>query len=84
MQQQEFDRLVEQTCSVTVTDPTAPLVDLGVDSLHTIALVMAVEEAYGIEFDPDTLTRLPLTSSAALREAAEDRAAATALTGTGN
>jgi acyl carrier protein len=66
MNQSEFDQLVERTCSVTVRDPEAPFVDLGVDSLNTIALLMAVEEQLGIEIDPEALTESTLGSPASL------------------
>ncbi len=49
-----------------VTDSEMPLVDLGVDSLHTVALVMAVEDRFAVELDPDVLADLSLTSSAGL------------------
>ncbi|MFF0791057.1 acyl carrier protein [Streptomyces spiralis] len=74
--QSQFDQLVEQVCAVTVTDPEAPLVDLGVDSLHTIALVMAVEERYGIEIDPEVIGDPSLTSSAGLWRSVQDQLAA--------
>ncbi|MEU2516884.1 acyl carrier protein [Streptomyces syringium] len=66
MNQPQFDQLVEEICAVRITDSEAPLVDLGVDSLHTVALVMAVEDRFGIELDPDALADLSLTSSAGL------------------
>ncbi|MFF8832038.1 acyl carrier protein [Streptomyces sp. NPDC015131] len=66
MHQPEFDQLVEEICAVRVTDPETPLVDLGVDSLHTVALVMAVEDRFGVELDPDDLADLSLTSPAGL------------------
>ncbi|MGW0615016.1 acyl carrier protein [Streptomyces sp. NPDC002788] len=66
MDQSQFDQLVEQICSVTITDQETPLVHLGVDSLHTIALVVAVEEHYGIEIDPDALADPALLSPADL------------------
>jgi acyl carrier protein len=66
MNQSEFDQLVERTCSVTVTDPETPFVDLGVDSLNTIALLMTVEEQFGFEIDPDALSESTLGSPAAL------------------
>ncbi|MET8248149.1 acyl carrier protein [Streptomyces sp. NPDC005202] len=74
--QSQFNELVERICSVTVTDPETPLVDLGVDSLHTVALVMAVEEQYGIEIDPDVLGDPALTSSAGLWRCVQDQLAA--------
>ncbi|MFE6824497.1 acyl carrier protein [Streptomyces sp. NPDC057690] len=76
MNQSQFDQLVEEICAVTVTDPQTPLVDLGVDSLQTIALVMAVEEQYGIEIDPEVLADPALTSSAGLLRSVQDRLAA--------
>ncbi|MEV6775969.1 acyl carrier protein [Streptomyces sp. QH1-20] len=66
MNQSQFDQLVEEICAVRVIDSEAPLVDLGVDSLHTVALVMAVEDRFGIELDPDALADLSLASSAGL------------------
>ncbi|WP_328720715.1 phosphopantetheine-binding protein [Streptomyces sp. NBC_00247] len=66
MDQSQFDQLVEEICVVQVTSSEVPLVDLGVDSLHTVALVMAVEDRFGIELDPDALADLSLTSSAGL------------------
>lgn len=75
MNQSQFDQLVEQICAVTVTDPHTPLVDLGVDSLHTVALVMAVEERYGVEIDPEALADPELTSSAGLWRSVQDRLA---------
>ncbi|MBD0838576.1 acyl carrier protein [Streptomyces sp. TRM68416] len=66
MNQPQFDQLVEEICAVRVTDPETPLVDLGVDSLHTVSLVMAVEDRFGIELDPDVFADLSLTSSAGL------------------
>ncbi|MDQ0583212.1 acyl carrier protein [Streptomyces rishiriensis] len=76
MNQSQFDQLVEEICAVTVTDPQTPLVDLGVDSLQTIALVMAVEEQYGIEIDPEALADPALTSSAGLLRSVQDQLAA--------
>ncbi|KQX71255.1 MULTISPECIES: acyl carrier protein [unclassified Streptomyces] len=76
MNQSQFDQLVEEICAVTVTDPQTPLVDLGVDSLQTIALVMAVEEQYGIEIDPEVLADPALTSSAGLLASVQDQLAA--------
>ncbi|MFD5078870.1 acyl carrier protein [Streptomyces sp. NPDC058371] len=76
MNQSQFDQLVEQICAVTVTDPEKPLVDLGVDSLHTVALVMAVEETYGVEIDPDVLADPALTSPADLWRSVHAQAAA--------
>lgn len=66
MNQSQFDQLVEEICAVRITDSATPLVDLGVDSLHTVALVMAVEDRFGIELDPDALADLSLASSAGL------------------
>lgn len=66
MNQSQFDQLVEEICAVQVIDSEAPLVDLGVDSLHTVALVMSVEKRFGIELDLDALADLSLTSSAGL------------------
>ncbi|MEU3227485.1 phosphopantetheine-binding protein [Streptomyces sp. NPDC006976] len=66
MDQSQFDQLVEEICAVQVTSSEVPLVDLGVDSLHTVALVMAVEDRFDIELDPDALADLSLTSSAGL------------------
>ncbi|MFK0194003.1 MULTISPECIES: acyl carrier protein [Kitasatospora] len=66
MNQSQFDQLVERTCSVQVTDSETPLVDLGVDSLHTIALLMAIEEEFGFEVDPDALADPALASPAGL------------------
>ncbi|MFD5038888.1 acyl carrier protein [Streptomyces sp. NPDC058378] len=66
MDQSQFDQLVEEICAVQVTDSEMPLVDLGVDSLHTVALVMAVEDRFAVELDPDALADLSLTSSAGL------------------
>ncbi|MEW2575225.1 acyl carrier protein [Streptomyces syringium] len=66
MNQSQFDQLVEEICAVRVIDSEVPLVDLGVDSLHTVALVMAVEDRFGIELDPDALADFSLTSSAGL------------------
>ncbi|AUY50623.1 MULTISPECIES: acyl carrier protein [Streptomycetaceae] len=81
MNQSQFDQLVERICSVKVTDPQTPLVDLGVDSLHTIALVMAVEEEFGIEVDPDALADPALASPAGLLQYVQTRAAAPAPAG---
>jgi acyl carrier protein len=78
MNQSQFDQLVEQICAITVTDPEKPLVDLGVDSLHTVALVMAVEEQYGIEVDPDVLADPALTSPADLWRSVHTQVAASA------
>lgn len=75
MNQSQFDQLVEQICAVTVTDPETPLVDLGVDSLHTVALVMAVEEQYGVEIDPEALADPTLTSSAGLWRSVQEQLA---------
>ncbi|MEU6483370.1 acyl carrier protein [Streptomyces sp. NPDC046887] len=72
MNQSQFDQLVEEICAVRVTDPQTPLVELGVDSLHTVALVMAVEDRFGIELDPDALADLSLTSSAGLLKAVHE------------
>ncbi|GGV79757.1 MULTISPECIES: acyl carrier protein [Streptomyces] len=74
--QSQFVELVEEICAVTVTDPETPLVDLGVDSLHTVALVMAVEERYGIEIDPEVIGDPSLTSSAGLWRSVQDQLAA--------
>ncbi|MEV0007556.1 acyl carrier protein [Streptomyces sp. NPDC051840] len=76
MNQSQFDQLVEEICSVTVKDSETPLVDLGVDSLHTVALVMAVEERFGIEVDPEALADPTLTSSAGLWRSVQARLAA--------
>jgi acyl carrier protein len=73
MNQSQFDQLVEQICAVTVTDSETPLVDLGVDSLHTVALVMAVEEQYGVEIDPEALADPALTSSAGLWRSVQEQ-----------
>ncbi|GAA2793011.1 acyl carrier protein [Kitasatospora sp. CM 4170] len=78
MNQSQFDQLVERVCAVRVTDPQTPLVDLGVDSLHTIALVMAVEEEFGIEVDPDALADPALASPAGLLQYAQAQAGAAA------
>ena len=83
MDQPQFDQLVEEICAVQVTDSEVPLVDLGVDSLHTVALVMAVEDRFGIELDPDALADLSLTSSAGLLKLVQEQRAngANALSG---
>ncbi|ARP70692.1 acyl carrier protein [Streptomyces pluripotens] len=73
MTQSQFDQLVEQICSVKVTDAETPLVDLGVDSLHTVALVMAVEERYGVEIDPEVLADPKLTTSALLWHSVQEK-----------
>lgn len=73
MNQSQFDQLVQEICAVRVTDSHVPLVDLGVDSLHTVALVMAVEERFGIELDPDALADLSLLSPAGLLKAVHER-----------
>lgn len=76
MNQSQFDQLVEEICAVRVTDADTPLVDLGVDSLHTVALVMAVEDRFGIELDPDAIADLSVTSSAGLLRAVHEQLAA--------
>ncbi|MCH0566847.1 MULTISPECIES: acyl carrier protein [unclassified Streptomyces] len=84
MNQSNFDQLVEQICAVTVTDPEAPLVDLGVDSLQTVALVMAVEERYGVEIDPEELAEPALTSSAGLWRSVQEKLSGSLPTKAGN
>ncbi|SCE00027.1 acyl carrier protein [Streptomyces sp. DvalAA-19] len=73
MDQSQFDQLVEEICAVQVTDPATPLVDLGVDSLHTVALVMAVEDRFGVELNPDALADLSHLSSAGLLRAVREQ-----------
>ncbi|GAA3220217.1 hypothetical protein GCM10020256_26030 [Streptomyces thermocoprophilus] len=50
--------------------------ELGVDSLHTVALVMTIEEQYGIEIDPEVIGDPSLTSSAGLWRSVQDQLAA--------
>ncbi|BCK70602.1 hypothetical protein Srufu_045550 [Streptomyces libani subsp. rufus] len=76
MDQSQFDQLVERICSVTVGDPETPLVDLGVDSLHTVSLLMTVEEHYGIEIDPAVLADPALASPAGIWRHVQERLAA--------
>jgi acyl carrier protein len=66
MNQSQFDQFVERICSVTVTDPQTSFVNLGVDSLNTINLVLAVEEEYGVEIDPEALADEALATPAGL------------------
>jgi acyl carrier protein len=73
MNQSQFDQLVESVCEVTVSDPEKPLVDLGVDSLGYLNLVLAVEERYGFEIDPDRLADEALASPAGLWRFAEEQ-----------
>lgn len=73
MSQTEFDQFVERTCSVSVTDSQTPLVDLGVDSLQTVALLLTIEEKYGIQVDPQVLACR--TSSADLWDHIQQRRA---------
>ncbi|HEV2635878.1 MAG TPA: acyl carrier protein [Actinocrinis sp.] len=80
MSQLEFDQFVARICDVKVTDPEASLVQLGVDSLRTINLVMAVEDEYGVEIDPDILADDTLSTPAGLwRYVQEHSAHATAV-----
>jgi acyl carrier protein len=74
MNQSEFNQLVHDVCEVTVTDPAIALVDLGVDSLAYLNLVLAVEERYGFEIDPDLLSDPALASPAGLWSFAEAHA----------
>jgi acyl carrier protein len=76
MTQPEFDDLIARTCQVTVTDPNTPLADLGIDSLAHLNLLVAVEQRYAIEIDPDELLDPALATPAGLREYAEAHAAA--------
>ncbi|MFR9795971.1 acyl carrier protein [Streptomyces sp. MS06] len=84
MNQSQFDQLVEEICAVTVTDPEAPLVDLGVDSLHTVALLMAVEERFDVEIDPEVLAEPALTSPAGLWRSVQEKLSGAAPTKAGN
>jgi acyl carrier protein len=76
MSQSQFDQFVERICSVTVTDPQVSLVALGVDSLSTINLLMALEDEYGVEIDPEVLADDALSSPAGLWRYVQDRRAA--------
>lgn len=76
MQQPEFDALVAESCSVPITDPHLPLVDQGVDSLATLTLLLAVEEKFGIEIDPDALGGGQLDTTAGLLAYVNDALAA--------
>ncbi len=76
MTQQQFDQIVHDVCGVEVDDPHRPLVDLGVDSLGYLSLVMAVEEHYGVEIDPEVLTDPELSTPAGLRDYVESLAVA--------
>jgi acyl carrier protein len=73
MNQSQFDQLVATTCEVDVTDSEVALVDLGIDSLGHLALLMAIEERYGIEIDPDELLDPALSTAAGLWRYAEGR-----------
>ncbi|AWK07601.1 acyl carrier protein [Streptomyces spongiicola] len=73
MNQPQFDRLVERICSVTVTDPQTPLVDLGADSLRTIALLMAIEEEFEVELHPGVLADPAQASPAGLWRAVQEQ-----------
>ena len=46
---------VLRTAPPRLTEDTALPGDTGLDSLSTLELLMAVEEATGVTFDPDTL-----------------------------
>lgn len=78
MSQSQFDQFVERICSVTVTDPQASLVSLGVDSLNAINLVMAVEDEYGVEVDPEALADVALSTPAGLWNYVREHLGATA------
>lgn len=75
MNQQQFDQFVAETCDVAAVDPQRPLVDLGVDSMRHLSLVMALEDRYGVEIDPDALADEQLSTSAGLRAYVESLAA---------
>jgi acyl carrier protein len=81
MSQSQFDQFVERICAVTVTDPQVSLVALGVDSLNTINLLMALEDEYGVEIDPGLLADEALSTPAELWRYVQDRRAA--VTGAG-
>jgi acyl carrier protein len=76
MTQQQFDQLIHDVCGVEVSDSQRPLVDLGIDSLGYLSLVMAVEEHYGVEIDPEALTDPELSTPAGLRGYVESLAVA--------
>ncbi|MEN3584004.1 MULTISPECIES: acyl carrier protein [unclassified Streptomyces] len=76
MNQSQFDRLVERTCSVTVTDRDTPLALLGVDSLRTVALLMAVEDEFEVELDPRVLADPAQATPEGLWRAVQERVAA--------
>ncbi len=71
MNPSQFDELVAQTCAVEVTDPSATFAVLGIDSLAQLTLLVAVEEAYGIEISPDDLADPALSTPAGLWRYAE-------------
>jgi acyl carrier protein len=73
MQQAQFDQFVTERTKIVVTDPRKPFVDLGLDSLGFLNLVMAVEEQFGIELDPDDLANPELATPAGLRAYAAAR-----------
>ncbi len=75
MNQHEFDQLIARTCQVTVTDPATTFADLGIDSLAHLGLLVAVEEQYGIEIDPDVLMDPALATPAGLWRYAEAQVA---------
>lgn len=67
MTQHEFDAFLCAVCHVDSVDPSAPLADQGVDSLATLSLLVAIEDEFDVEIDPDALARGELSTSAALR-----------------
>lgn len=73
MQQAQFDQFVAESTTIVVTDPQRPFVDLGLDSLGFLNLMMAVEERFGIELDPDDLANPELATPAGLRAYAAAR-----------
>ncbi|PRH76630.1 acyl carrier protein [Streptomyces solincola] len=58
---EQFQAFVDRTCALTVTDPHTPLADLGVDSLRTVALVIAAEDHYGVVVPAEALADPALT-----------------------
>ncbi|CAM3711455.1 hypothetical protein GCM10009799_02180 [Nocardiopsis rhodophaea] len=80
----EFDQLVEEICAVAIPDPQTPLVDLGVDSLKTVALVMAIEERCGVEIDPEVLADPARISPAGLWHVVRGRLAGSQPTSSGS
>ncbi|WP_233219568.1 acyl carrier protein [Micromonospora sp. RP3T] len=62
-------RFAQLDAAADALDPNTDLWDAGMSSMHSVSVMMAVEEEFGVEFTEGLLTRATFTSVASIARA---------------